>query len=166
MRVVLAYTMLVPEVTRALDASEVDWEGVDVSDSDEAYWELLDDLWNYGQDFAIIEHDIVVSPGTLKSFEECPEPWCAARYPYLRGFYAGLGCVRFRSSMMQAAPHLMDEVALLHNATHAPKHYCTLDAWIQRQAREHGLGTACLDHGKVDHLGDQWPRHGCHGPKP
>ena len=159
MRVVLAYTMLVPEVTRALDASEVDWEGVDVSDSDEAYWELLDDLWSYQADFAIVEHDVVVQSGTLKSFEECPEPWCAAPYPYFVGMYAGLGCVRFRSEVMKAVPGLLGEVAIKADTKHPSKHWCALDSRIQNVLQRHRFGIC--RHDPVLHLGSREPAHGC-----
>lgn len=159
MRVVLPYTTLTPEVTRALDAAEMDWDGVDVSDSDEAYWELLDDLWSYGQDFAIVEHDVVVNPGTLKSFEECPEMWCAAPYPYFVGTYTGLGCVRFRSEAMRTVPGLFGEVASKSDTKHPSKHWCALDSRIQAILQRQGL-SVCR-HDPVLHLGDNKPTHGC-----
>ena len=160
MRVVLPYIYLDVEVAEALDASGYDWDSVDVSGSDEAYWEVLSDLWSYGKTFAIVEQDIKIGPATLKSFDACPHERCASPYPYLGGMYAGLGCTRFRGSLIRGLPHLMDEVAEMSNHDHPKKFWCTLDAWMQIRFTACQIPGPCL-HAPVKHLGSHMPAHGC-----
>ena len=45
-----------------------------------AYWELFKSLWKSGEDFIIVEHDVVVNADTIESFDACPEAWCTAPY--------------------------------------------------------------------------------------
>lgn len=160
MRVVVPTTRTLPEVWDALAGAGVDAEAVDVSGAEDAYWRLLSELWAAGDDFCIVEHDIVVDAGTIAGMAACAEPWCACEYPYLRGHCAGLGCARFRSGLLRATPGLMDEVATMANALHPPKHWCTLDAWMQVRLGSHGY-RASHRHGTVGHLGAQMPAHGC-----
>ena len=157
-RVICCYTKLPAQVKKALNASGYSWEAIDVSDSDQAYFEVIQDLWNYGQGFALVEHDIVVGPETLKSFEDCSEPWCASPYPYFAGSYAGLGCVRFRTELIGQSKGLMEEIANISNPLHPPGHYCTLDSWIQRGLYRRGF--SIHRHEPVGHL-HRWPTHGC-----
>jgi hypothetical protein len=80
MRVVVLYTKISAKTVVALNRSGYEFERVKVSDSNEAYWEVLADLWGYGEDFCIVEHDIVVGPDTLREIYACPEPWCVCSY--------------------------------------------------------------------------------------
>lgn len=161
MKIIVPYAIggLSPETVLAL-GERLDIEFRDVSADITAYFDLLEQLWAAGEHFCVVEQDIVVRAGTLASFEACANPWCAAPYPYLgSGAYAGLGCARFRTSLMEKHPDLMDLVALHDYDGHSPKHWCTLDAAIQRElwkAGEH----ACTSHLPVGHLHD-WPTHGC-----
>jgi hypothetical protein len=52
--------------------------------------------------FAIVEHDVIVTPGTLRLFDECPEPWCVNPYNDRRL----LGCTRFKPGFLPALPPL------------------------------------------------------------
>jgi hypothetical protein len=146
-RVICPYTTLHPEATAALDASGYAWEAVDVSSDDAAYYRLLCDLAAQGEDFALVEHDIVVAPDTLASFDACPAEWCAALYPYLGGWSTGLGCTRFRAGVV--TPELMRQVGEMSDETHPPKFWCRLDAWVQHMLP----GRGPCRHGRVlDHL--------------
>lgn len=157
MRVVVPFTALSPETAAALD--DVPYEAVDVSQSDHAYWDLLSDLWDRREPFAIVEQDIVVNPDTIVGFEACVNDWCIARYPYLAGMYGGLGCVRFREPIMRNVPDAMLRVAEFNYPGHGLKHWCTLDAGLQRLLAARGQ-RMCHDHQPVGHL-HKVPSHGC-----
>jgi hypothetical protein len=161
-RVVLPYTQLRGEVLGAVRASGVAFECVNVSDSDDSYFRLLRDLWSAGESFTLVEHDVVVGPETLKSFDDCGHEWCASQYRYLRGTYWGLGATRFRGPLLRRFPDLMDEVGEYDSPGHGPKHWCSLDAAITISLRARRVEFPHV-HGEVTHLGDGQPAHGCRG---
>jgi hypothetical protein len=158
MRVVVPFTHVSDETVKALRGFRAHYE--DVSGSDTAYFDLLADLWADAQDFVIVEQDIVPTVGTLPSFVRCSSIWCSAGYKYLGSkTYLGLGCTRFRRELMLAHPDLMDAVALHKYEGHCLRHWCILDASMQRELwarRRH----ACADHALVGHLHDT-PTHKC-----
>lgn len=100
-------------------------ELVDVSADDHAYWRLVRDLWQAGETFALVEHDVVIRAHALTHLECCRRPWCAYGYAarisdlpasstslipatpagHVNGYW---GCVRFRASLMAAVPDLFD----------------------------------------------------------
>lgn len=136
---------------------------VDVSDSDEDYFDLLARLWAAGETFTIVEHDIAVTADALDSLDACPSDWCACPYPYVNGWIiAGLGCARFRSGLLMRHPDLMAVVAGMHDETHPRKHWCRLDAWVHNSLIERGE-KRCEAHPRVEHLmRDQHASaHGC-----
>lgn len=137
----------------------------DVSASDESYWQLFDELWRKAQTFAIIEHDVVVRPDTLDELEGCEHDWCAFTIPYVGQEYAGLGCAKFTSELIARVPDALAQVAgIPGDATHPPRHWCRLDAWLQgvlEQAGErkhvHGPPLGHRD-GEEEYIR---PSHGC-----
>lgn len=158
-RVIVPVTAIKPGVLDALQG--IPFEVHDVSSDDEAYWRLLDGLWRHGNDFIIVEQDIKVRTGTLASFDDCPNGWCAAGYRYLGSQnYAGLGCTRFRSEFIADLPDVIDEAGEYHDDRHPKRFWCSLDAAIQFVLRDRGR-TVCTVHGTVEHLGDCQPSHGC-----
>jgi hypothetical protein len=159
-RVVVPYTELEQETVDALVGRDVEF--VDVSGSDTAYWELLNGLWGRGEDFAIVEQDIVVNSFTLTDFDQCPSIYCVSPYPYLRSpAYPGLGCARFRSGLMYRVPQLMAAVATYDFENHSPKHWCTIDAAMLRELWSRRYFSC--QHRTVRHLGDGRPSHKCCG---
>ena len=96
------------ETVEALKSQAPDAEFIDVHASSTAYWSLLSDLWALGQDFAVIEHDVVISPGTIAGFEACPEPWCGCRS--VGGSMPFLQCTRFRRELTVAYPNLLLDI--------------------------------------------------------
>lgn len=160
MRVIVPYTHIEPGVLEAIREGGYEPELFDVSEDNFAYWELLCVVWKDGEDAAIIEHDIKVRLDTLRGFDLCRKPLCIAKYPYLNGVFAGLGCTRWRSSLMKAAPDLMLEVGELSNYTHCAKHWCTLAEHIGARFRANNIAIT-HEHLQVEHLGDQWASHGC-----
>lgn len=79
MRVVMPYTMVNRAACDALPAMSTEF--VNVSADPLAYWRLLALLWGDAEDFTLIEHDVVIAPGTLAALDACPEPWCSCPQP-------------------------------------------------------------------------------------
>lgn len=113
----------------------------DVTGSDTAYAELLVRLWQEGEAFAIVEHDVVVRPDVLQAFDACPEPYCA--FPYELGLYVApaLGCTRFRAELLERIPDAAERAARTPSVWGAPGHWRQLDVallgWVLRD--EEGL---------------------------
>ena len=166
MRVVIPYVSghLKDGVFAAASASGYAVELHDVSASDTEFWRLLDSLWRRGESFLCIEHDIVVGRDTVKSFAECENPWCSAHYPYNGGVSTGLGCTRFRQSLMREHPDVMSVVGEMEDAVHSPRHWCALDANLRTLLGILGV-PHCGNHGQVEHLGDQLPSHAVCRPR-
>jgi hypothetical protein len=72
-----------------------------------AYWRLIRRLYDHGQDWMIVEQDILITAEQIDSVNECPEPWCV--YGYHRGTaeFAALGVLRLRREVMAAYPSLL-----------------------------------------------------------
>ena len=167
MRVVVPHTNLRPETRDALTATGHSWTPVDVSGSDTRYWRLICDLWEAGEEFIVVEHDIVVRPDTLSELEACPSEWCAFGAPYFVGTHVGMGCVKFSASLIARAPMAAWNAGQRStDANHPPGHYCTLDHWLQwvelpkwaiRHVHEPPLGHI------RDTPGLPQPSHGCVG---
>jgi hypothetical protein len=136
-------------------------EYVDVSGSPYAYWELMRALWTAGEDFALVEHDVVVADGTIDAFERCPAGWCCApsEYDYWAlpplpatppdtftvGAvpYYGLRVHRWRREAMLAYPTLLDEVGerVVRGFEHKPGGYWEmLDGRMLRPLQERVAG--------------------------
>lgn len=132
-------------------------------DDDEGYWRLWHELWAAGVDLLIVEQDIAVNPTTVEELEWCGGEWCAFPYEYdiANGEYYGTGCVRIRASLTARHPDLIDRVGRLSNHNHPPRHWCTLDAWIQQLLAQAGE-TMCRHQPTVQHLNPSCS-HGCHG---
>lgn len=170
MRVVVPYTHRIKRVERALDSSGYLAEWIDVSQSYQRYWYLMAELWGDGDDFCIIEHDVVVDPEvTLQSFDFCEKDWCSCPYPYPQmsaGYYFGLGCTRFRPAIMERHPDAMQVMPewLGWNKQHKLRHWCRVDGWLKSflYDRDEGIHP----HDMVEHLGDPGGGHGCYKGKP
>jgi hypothetical protein len=164
-KVIVPYTHIAPGVAEALDATKWQWTGIDVSGSDENYWRVLQTLWQSGETFCIVEHDVLLRPNTLTELDLCESAWCAFPVPYMGGGYAGMACVKFGASLIAACPDALDRVAPLSDASHPPRHWCRLDSWLQygilpttgfsRHVHDPPLG-----HFRPDG-GEPWPSHGC-----
>lgn len=163
MRVVVPTTDLRPETEAALDVSGWSWESVDVSSSDEAYYQLLAELWAAGETFAIVEHDIVVGPETLNQLADCYSDWCVAPYPYFVGLYPGLGCMKFGDTLLRRWPQALQEVGEMADGTHPRRHWCRLDAWLCDRFLQSHNENRCV-HEQVGHVRNTaaiGPAHGC-----
>lgn len=133
---------------------------VDVSSSEDAYWQLLSSLWADGQDVVIVEHDVIPDADAIEDLLDCPEPWCAQPYPYVYDrLNWGLACTMFTATAMKRVPDLWTHVAVMSDYLHPPLHWCRLDAWSHRVLTAHGIDRH--DHGlQVWHERDT-TSHGC-----
>jgi hypothetical protein len=50
-----------------------------------AYGAMFASLWNAGDPFIVVEHDVVPWPGAIAKLAECPNGWCTHDYPLHRG---------------------------------------------------------------------------------
>jgi len=107
------YTLVHPATVKGAP-KHATW--IDVSSSPVAYYGALHDIWEGGESFALLEHDVVCRPDVAKAFEECPEPWCAFGYsdichPECMEAWANmLGCTRFRSELVQQVPDAVSSI--------------------------------------------------------
>lgn len=136
---------------------------VDVSGSNDAYWELLASLWEDRRDFILVEHDVVPDAAALADLDGCDRRWCAQPYPYLYGrMNWGLACTRFTAAAMEAVPDLWAQVAAMSDHLHPPRHWCRLDSWSHRILSTSGLYRH--DHGLAVKHTHTCTSHGCDRP--
>jgi len=88
-----------PECRAALEPSDPVY--VDVSSDDFAYWRMMKGVWEKGEPFIIVEHDVLVWPDTIALLDACPRQWCSQRVHSVdvghgRAWVAALGCAHFR----------------------------------------------------------------------
>jgi hypothetical protein len=120
-------------------------EMMDVSASDTAYWQLLQELWEQRESFIVIEHDVIPSEEGFQSLASCSQPWCACPIQIIsRGMVGTLGCAKFDSSLMEEFPTLMEEVGSSTTGGIVARHWTRLDVRI---------------HEVLTHLGVQMHEH-------
>ncbi len=164
LKVILPYTRRIQKVTFALDRTGYPYNPSDVTESQFKYYYLIKALWDTGESWINIEHDILPNPDTFQSFEDCPADWCIAPYPYLmmpQGAYAGLGCCKISARLIARHPDAMD-IDLNWagwDKNHRPRHWCRVDAMLKENLINNGERPHA--HEFVQHMGDGWPSHGC-----
>lgn len=73
------------------------------------YPDLLQAQWDLGQEFAIVEHDVIPWPGALMSLDVCPRPWCGFSYEVgIHHRVPTFGCVKFGAELIRATPGAFD----------------------------------------------------------
>lgn len=117
MKIICPYTHLSEATEMVLKAeyfNEVRF--VDVGGSDEAYFNLVHQLWKEAETFILVEHDIVPWPGAIKMIYDCEMPLCACPAPIgmFNGNYSGMGVgiVKLGKALMQDRPEHLDDPAL------------------------------------------------------
>lgn len=165
LRVIVPFTNLEPEVLNALHYTGFEWDAIDVSGSDTAYFELIKSLWENGSGWMNCEHDIVPHANSFQEFEDCPHAWCAYPYPYaVTNYYAGLGLCKITKQVIKRHPDAMDKVWKMTDPTHPINgHWCRCDGWLRAVLENEGERMH-LHTPPVRHLGNTWPSHGCVKP--
>ena len=101
---------------QVVDSAPADAIWVDVSAHKDAYWEALRDIWDRGETFAIIEHDVICPPGIAELFDACECWWATHSYLQIcheecREAWANqLGCTRFRAELIAACPDALSSI--------------------------------------------------------
>ena len=126
---------------------------------DYAYSRLLERLWRERETFLLIEHDVELTTEALQTAIDCDCLWSVAPY---RGqgqthkqsglFVQSLGCVRFRSELMEAAPGAIAEANGARDAAWAicpPGHWKALDGRVMHALSMEGF--APHQHEEVPH---------------
>lgn len=94
------------------------YEKVDVSADDFAYYRHFAQRWAQRQTWVNVEHDCVPWPGALEELMRCPEPWCTFEYslPCLRErpmhhptSTVPLGCTKFGADLMAGTLDMWEE---------------------------------------------------------
>lgn len=149
MRVVCPHSNLRPETRAAL--IPFDAEFVSTAASPTAYWECLSALWQAGEGFLLVEHDMEPLARHIEKMAGCPDPWCAAPYWLANGqrFETALGFSKFSTELLTAERDLMAEVGEIAGDLPA-KDWRRLDVRVQLVLRRRGY-TPHL-HDPVTHL--------------
>lgn len=94
--------------TLALTAEGVPHD-VRVLVGDLEYGALVEELWDDGQGFVLVEHDVAPWFGAVAQLAECERDWCMFHYPKAGGMLIrGLGCTKFSDRLVRDYPDLPD----------------------------------------------------------
>lgn len=90
----------------ALRDQGVEFEVVDVSADPLEYGRLLRRLWEAGDTFVLVEHDLVPPAGAIAELLDCDRPLCGFDYAGHEGDAVGhsLGVTKFGDELMAIAP--------------------------------------------------------------
>jgi hypothetical protein len=89
----------------------------DVGGSQWDYFEAVSRLVDYGEDFAIVEQDIVMPPDGIAQYLSCSEAWDCFDYPIYKGMISQVdpfgvpgawGAVRFRKQIFRDLRYALD----------------------------------------------------------
>lgn len=142
--------------------------------SDTAYWEMMNTLWLEGNDFIVVEQDIVPPADVIPSLDVCPYWFCVANYRYNSrnahlygggsnpGWLGGLGCCRFSHKLMERYPGAIQRAGNIERAyrgAHPARHWCALDGAIKDELWFWGI-EPCGEHPTAEHKHSQ-TSHGC-----
>lgn len=105
MRVIVPYTRLHPLTEQAV-RKESKWASFCPMKSEWDYSHLLHKLWNEGDNFILVEHDILPWPGALGEIWNCPAEWCAYSYECNGGIglYHTFGCAKISGQLINRLP--------------------------------------------------------------
>jgi len=73
-------------------------------DGEFAYDALIRRLWDAGEPFILVEHDVVPWPGAVQQLWTCDRPWCAFEYFMLGELRVALGCTKFDPTRLGPCP--------------------------------------------------------------
>lgn len=108
MRIACFYNDLHPAAAAALAAHAPQAELVDTNEDTFTYWREVRNRWDRGDSLLVIEQDIEIGPGMVKSLEACPRDWCCYAYEIFEPpvlLEIGFGCTKFSVAAQQAADY-------------------------------------------------------------
>jgi hypothetical protein len=98
---------------------------VEMTDWD-SYWKLFCDLWEKGEGFVLIEHDVVPAKNALQELANCKHDWCSCPLP--TGGSSALGCCKVSTEAIKATPKLWDDMPL--------RHWMYCDNWLNERLQQ------------------------------
>lgn len=112
-----------PLTEDALDVYAPHTEFVEMH-GDHDYYNLLVRLWDDGESFLIVEHDIEIHERVIPDLATCRWGWCSFGYEGGGGniWQTSLGCTRFTEKLIEETPTLMRDLG--------PRHWKELDGPI------------------------------------
>jgi len=112
-RVLVPYTKPTVTLQLVLDCLRIQYvqpELVKVGDGAE-YHTALADAWAAGEEFFVVEHDVVVWMGGIRQLAECDEDWCSLpTMCHGRLIPTTFGCVKFGKRMVEQNPGFWDDI--------------------------------------------------------
>lgn len=112
-RVLLPYVKATHTLQLVIDClriQQVQPELVKVNDGD-AYWKLLKAEWAKGEEFFVVEHDVVVWQGGIRQLAECDQDWCVLpTMCHGRMISTTLGCMKFGKRLLERNPGFWDDI--------------------------------------------------------
>lgn len=96
------------------------------------YAALVVHLWDTGETFVVLEHDVAPEPGMITALAECPEQWCWHEYADNRyGPGPSMGLTKFSAELMARWPNA-PQVALYDRVRHRdPVHWRSMDTVLR-----------------------------------
>jgi hypothetical protein len=112
-KVIIPYVKQTPLLQTVVDSLRVQYVQPEVHkvSGKEGYWKLLNKTWKEGQEFFIVEHDIIAWPGAINEMKNCEGVWCTL--PSLcHGKILGttFGCVKFGQKLIDAEPDMWENI--------------------------------------------------------
>ena len=140
-------TVLLPYTPARLEQRTSEWayargdvEAVDVSGTDDAYFNVLAAQWRQPGDLLIVEHDMLPADGCVDEMLACRWGWCSAPYEVAnhQQITDGLGVAKFSGTLKQLRPQFMDEVGAIDDDGLPARNWRRLDTRISRVLRAAG----------------------------
>ena len=129
-RVIVPYVKTSHKLQTVVDCLRIQFvqpELVKVGD-DESYWSLLRDEWAKGEEFFIVEQDVIVWTGAISMLQACAQSWCTL--PTLchgRMITTTFGCVKFGKQLVERNPGIWDDIS--RNWFHLDANFTTAMGW-------------------------------------
>jgi len=113
---------------------------VELERREDAYADLLIELWDAKETFGVVEQDVVPHRLVPEKWGRCRHLWCGFGYPVARGGrpVVCLGCTRFASQLMVEHPAAMQEAASIEDGLPA-KHWQRMDGRVAKVLFERGV---------------------------
>lgn len=112
-RVILPYVKATKRLQMVVDCLRIQQVQPElrIVDDGEAYWQLFRDEWKRGEEFFIVEHDVMVWMGAIQQLHDCPETWCTLpSICHGRMMTTTLGCVKFGAGLIERNPDFWDDI--------------------------------------------------------
>ncbi len=144
------------EAIEALPGAKV----VHLGGGQDAYPLWFAQMWERGESFISVEHDVAPTPAQIEAITVCESPWCAYEYQDAEiGVHPPLGCIKIGADLIEATPqmwvrYLGQLPAMIRNPdTHRVEYrdddglpqrqpdalWLHCDLWLDAYSRRHGF---------------------------